>query len=182
MNVTRVGSVLVRAARRRRVRPRRGRATRAARARRRRRSARRRAPCRAPRDRACAPGGAHTDDLVGDEAELGHLLQLAGAVRRARGSVEPGALARAEAVAELLEVAGQEAGRVAVALAGLVGELLRLGAGALAPTATSASSSSRCIRRQARGPPRRRTPSAARCARARAARGRGAGSGPRRRC
>src|SRR5205814_8558513 len=42
---------------------------------------------------------------------------------------QPGTLARAEAVAKLLEVARQEAGRVAVAFARLVGEPLGLGAG-----------------------------------------------------
>ena len=63
-----------------------------------------------------------------DEAQLGHLVELADVVCELEERVEAGALARAEAVAELLEVAGEEAGRVAVALRGLVREQLGLGA------------------------------------------------------
>src|SRR5690242_19426084 len=64
-----------------------------------------------------------------DEAELRHRLEQAGVPRELEERVEAGALSRPEAVAELLEVACEEAGRIAVALGRLVGELLRLGAG-----------------------------------------------------
>src|SRR5436309_8737417 len=64
-----------------------------------------------------------------DEAELRHRLEQPGVARQLEERVEAGALARPEAVAELLEVAREEAGRVAVALGRLVRELLRLGAG-----------------------------------------------------
>src|SRR5438093_7387165 len=60
-----------------------------------------------------------------DEAELGHRLEQARVARELEERVEAGALARAEAVAELLEVAREEAGRIAVPLGRLVGELLR---------------------------------------------------------
>src|SRR6478672_9327111 len=46
-----------------------------------------------------------------DEAELRHVLEQAGITRELEEGVEPGALARAEAVAELLEVPSEEAGR-----------------------------------------------------------------------
>ena len=121
----------------------------------------------------------HDDRSGGDEAQLGHLVELADVVRELEERVEPGALARPEAVAELLEVAREEAGRVAVALGGLVGERLGLGA----------RGADRCDERlleleqardaAARARPRRRTPSAGRCARATAGRDRGAASDPR---
>ena len=57
----------------------------------------------------------------------GTCVELAGLPRQLEERQQPRALARAEAVAELLEVAGEEACRVAVALARLAGELLRLG-------------------------------------------------------
>ena len=79
--------------------------------------------------------------LRGDEAQLGHLVELADLVGELEERVEAGALARAEAVAELLEVAGEEAGRVAVALGRLVRERLR-------------------ARRARRGPTRRARPRA----------------------
>src|SRR5437773_9431347 len=66
---------------------------------------------------------------AGDEAELRDLIQLAHVSGQLQEREQAGSLARAEAVAQLLEVAGQETGRVAVALARLVGELLRLGSG-----------------------------------------------------
>src|SRR6266508_1390924 len=61
-----------------------------------------------------------------DEAEIGHPIQLAGAARKLEEGEERGALARPEAVAQLLEVARQEAGGIAVALARLPREKLRL--------------------------------------------------------
>src|SRR6185503_2873471 len=66
---------------------------------------------------------------LGDkEAELGDLLERANVGRQLEERQQARALAWAEAVAELLEVAGEEAGRVAVALARLAGEALGLGA------------------------------------------------------
>src|SRR6185437_9512272 len=62
-----------------------------------------------------------------DETELRYLVELAHLVRQLEECVEPGALARAEAVAQLLEVAGEEPRGIAIALGGLVGERLRLG-------------------------------------------------------
>ena len=93
--------------------------------------------------RAAAPGGtagrrprdgdqayaASACGRVADEAELGNVVELADVARHLEEGVETGPLARPEAVAELLEVPRQEAGRVAVALARLVGEPLGLGAG-----------------------------------------------------
>src|SRR5262249_2582711 len=64
-----------------------------------------------------------------DEAKLRHLVELAYVARQLEEGVEAGALARTEAVPELLEVTREEAGRVAVARGGLVGECLRLRAG-----------------------------------------------------
>ena len=61
-----------------------------------------------------------------DEAELGHALELADVARQLEERVEAGALARPERVAQLLEVAGEVAGRIAVALARLAREHLRL--------------------------------------------------------
>src|SRR5439155_16131218 len=83
---------------------------------------------RAPRATRCAPP---SDCCLrpGDEAELRDLVELTDVSGKLEERQQAGALPRAEAVAELLEVAGEEAGRVAVALARLVGELLRLGAG-----------------------------------------------------
>ena len=63
-----------------------------------------------------------------DEAQLRHGLEQPGVARELEERVEAGALARAEAVAELLEVAREEAGRIAVPLGRLVRELLGLGA------------------------------------------------------
>src|SRR5579862_718155 len=62
-----------------------------------------------------------------DEAELRHRLEQAGIARELEERVQAGALARAEAVAKLLEVAREEPGRIAVALGRLVRELLGLG-------------------------------------------------------
>src|SRR5215210_3951043 len=66
---------------------------------------------------------------TGHEAELRNLVELADVARELEERQQPRALARAEAVAQLLEVAREEAGRVAVALARLVREALGLGAG-----------------------------------------------------
>src|SRR5581483_2671663 len=51
-----------------------------------------------------------------DEAQLRHRLEQARVARELEEGVETGALARPEAVAELLEVACEEAGRIAVAI------------------------------------------------------------------
>src|SRR5579884_3569102 len=51
-----------------------------------------------------------------DEAELGHRVEQAGVAGELEERVQAGALARAEPVAELLEVAREEAGRIAVSL------------------------------------------------------------------
>ena len=107
------------------------------------------------------------------------MVELADVARHLEEGVEAGALARAEAVAQLLEVAGEEAGRVAVAVARLVGEPLGLGARQPHGGDERVLEVGERRRRPARARPRRRTPSAGRCARATAARGRGAGSGPR---
>src|SRR3954451_9846369 len=64
-----------------------------------------------------------------DEAELRHRLEQPGVARQLEERVEAGALARPEAVAELLEVAREEAGRIAVTLGSLERELLGLGSG-----------------------------------------------------
>ena len=56
------------------------------------------------------------------------MVELADVAGHLEEGVEPGPLARPEAVAELLEVPGEEARRVAVAVARLVGEPLGLGA------------------------------------------------------
>src|SRR2546428_4359235 len=76
----------------------------------------------APRRTACSYGGR----LRRDEADLRHRLELADVARQLQEREQAGALARAEAVAQLLEVAGEEAGRVALALGRLAGERLRL--------------------------------------------------------
>ena len=78
--------------------------------------------------RRVAAVAAHDRRLRRDEAQLGHLVELAALVRQLEEREQPGALARPEAVAQLLEVAGEEAGRVAVALGGLVREPLGFGA------------------------------------------------------
>ena len=57
------------------------------------------------------------------------MLELADVARHLEEGVEPGALARPERVAELLEVAREVPGRIAVALARLVREHVRLGPG-----------------------------------------------------
>ena len=56
------------------------------------------------------------------------MVQLTDVARHLEEGVEAGPLTRPEAVAELLEVARQEAGWISVALARLVGKLLGLGA------------------------------------------------------
>src|SRR5437667_8768564 len=61
-----------------------------------------------------------------DEAQLRHLCELSDVARELEERVEAGALARAEPVAQLLEVPCQEPGGVAVALRRLVRELLGL--------------------------------------------------------
>jgi hypothetical protein len=57
------------------------------------------------------------------------VLELADVAGHLEEGVEPGALARPERVAKLLEVAREIAGGIAVALAGLEGEHVGLGAG-----------------------------------------------------
>src|SRR5437899_6012049 len=66
---------------------------------------------------------------LSDEAELRHLVQLPRVVRELEEGHQAGALARTEAVAQLLEVPREETGRIAITLARLVGEPLGLGAG-----------------------------------------------------
>src|SRR5690348_5962961 len=63
-----------------------------------------------------------------DEAQLGHRLDQPGVAAELEERVEPGALARPEAVAELLQIASEEARGIAVPVGGLARELLRLGA------------------------------------------------------
>src|SRR5919204_3331337 len=62
-----------------------------------------------------------------DEAQLGNGFELAHVARQLEERQQPGALARAEAVAQLLEVAREEAWGIAVPLARLVRESLGLG-------------------------------------------------------
>ena len=115
------------------------------------------------------------------EAQLGDHVELAGVARELEERVQAGALARPEAVAELLEVAGEEARPDSRSARRPRSASCSGSARAARTDATSASSSSsRSGMRPAREPPRRRTPSAGRCARARAGRGRGAVSDPRR--
>ena len=64
-----------------------------------------------------------------DETQLGDAVELAGLVRELEERQQAGALARPEAVAQLLEVAGEEAGRIPVAIARLEGQPFRLGKG-----------------------------------------------------
>src|SRR5438067_8157713 len=66
---------------------------------------------------------------LADEPELGHLAELACVVGKLEEGHQPGALARAEAIPQLFEVAREEPGRIAVALARLMRQLLRLRAG-----------------------------------------------------
>src|SRR5712691_11698164 len=63
-----------------------------------------------------------------DEPPLRHLVQLARVAGQFEEGHQPGSFSRAEAITQLLEVAREETGRIAVALARLVGELLGLGA------------------------------------------------------
>src|SRR5262245_39154928 len=77
--------------------------------------------CLAPGIGSCGHGLTH-------EAELRHLVELADVARQLEERHQPGALARPEAVAKLLEVPRQEARGIAVALARLVRERLGLGA------------------------------------------------------
>src|SRR5438128_2127326 len=67
------------------------------------------------------------DDRLSDEAELGHLVELSGFVGELEEGHQARALARAEAIAQLLEVTSKEAGRITVALARLVRQAFRLG-------------------------------------------------------
>src|SRR4051812_13259201 len=62
------------------------------------------------------------------EAELRDFVELTNVSRQLQEREQARPLARAEAVAELLEVPGEEASGIAVALARLVGELLGLSA------------------------------------------------------
>ena len=66
---------------------------------------------------------------IAGEAQFGHVVELADVPGHLEERVEARALPRAEAVAELLEVAREEACGVAVARTRLVGEPLGLGAG-----------------------------------------------------
>ena len=126
-------------------------------------------------------GDAHATARSGglDEAELRHGLEQPGVARELEERVEAGALARAEAVAELLEVAREEAGRIAVPLGRLVTRAARARHGRAAPTRRARPRAPRAPPRAAPGRPRPRTPSAAPSARARDVRGRGAASDPR---
>ena len=144
-------------------------------------AARRRAPARGSRRRCGARDDAHATaaPVVWTKRSSGTVSSSAGVARELEERVEAGALARAEAVAELLEVAREEAGRIAVALGRLVRELLGLGARERAPTRRARPRAPRARPRAAPGTPRRRTPSADPSARARAGRGRGAASDPR---
>src|SRR5215210_6339552 len=65
---------------------------------------------------------------AGHEAKLRDLVELADVARELEERQQAGALARAETVAQLLEVASEKAGGIAVPLARLVRESLRLGA------------------------------------------------------
>src|SRR2546430_1125902 len=67
------------------------------------------------------------DDRLSNEAELGHLVELAGLLRELEEGHQAGSLTRAEAIAQLLEVPGEEASRIPVALARLVRQAFRLG-------------------------------------------------------
>ena len=58
-----------------------------------------------------------------DEAQVGHLVQLAGVACHLQECEQPCTLARPEAIAQLLEVPRKKAGGVPVAGGGLVGEL-----------------------------------------------------------
>src|SRR6186713_801473 len=64
-----------------------------------------------------------------DEAQVRDAVELADVSCELEEREERGAFSRAEAVAELLEVAGEEPGRIAIAVHRLVGEHLRLRAG-----------------------------------------------------
>ena len=109
------------------------------------------------------------------------LVELAGVPRELEEREQPGALARPEPVAQLLEVAREEACGVAVPLGRFVGEPLGLGARQPDRVDERLLEARRSRPRPARGQPRRRTPSAVRSGRARDGRGRSAASGPRRR-
>ena len=122
---------------------------------------------------------AGTDARPATKRSSGTSVELADVAGQLEEREEPGALARAEAVAELLEVAREEAGRVAVALARLVREHARARRAPGAPRRRARPRARRSRRAAGRARPRRRRPSAARCARARAGRGRGAASDPR---
>ena len=110
----------------------------------------------------------------------GTSLQLADVARELEEGHQPGALARPERVMELLEVARQEAGRVAVALARLMGEPLGLGARDSDGVDERGFELLQPRRAPARARPRPRTPWGAPSAPARAGRGRSAASDPRR--
>src|ERR687887_2031428 len=66
---------------------------------------------------------------AGHEPKLGNLVQLAHVSRQFQECEQARSFARAKAVAQLLVVPRQEAGRIAVSLARLVCELLGLCAG-----------------------------------------------------
>ena len=114
-----------------------------------------------------------------DEAQLGHVVELADVARHLEEGVEPGALARPERVAELLEVAREDTrpgSRNARSPRGRAAPARRARAGR---TRRARARARRRRRRPAPAPPRPRRPSAAPSARARAGRGRSAGSDPR---
>src|SRR5438105_3381857 len=79
--------------------------------------------CADARCRSDGGFGARREPKLGDHVELAH---VAGELQERE---QPGTLARAERIAQLLEVTGEEPGRVAVPLARLVREPLGLGAG-----------------------------------------------------
>src|SRR6266508_1258886 len=72
--------------------------------------------------------GSYDELLTLDEPELRHVPELARVSRELEERDQPGSLAWAELIAELLEIARQEARRIAVPLARLEREALRLGA------------------------------------------------------
>src|SRR5207244_2486334 len=79
-------------------------------------------PCLAPVRGSCDHG-------LSDEPQLRDLLELARLVGQLEERHQPCPFPRAEAVAQLLEVPCEEAGRIAIPFARLVGEAFRLGPG-----------------------------------------------------
>ena len=119
---------------------------------------------------ACAP----------DEAQLGHVLELADVAGHLEERVEPGALARPEASSGASRSSGRGSRPDSRSARSPRARAPRGSARASRTDATSAcSSSASAVGDRLAAPPRRRTPSAGRSARATAGRGRSAASGPR---